>query len=317
MELNQELYTDTFSQMHSSVCFNKEELRMKKRRKQIMRMGVAAVSLTVALGLGATAYACDFFGLKDMIINKPEVTASVEPGNPTDTPASEDIDYTQGDTISLSGWADSKEGKAVSEWTAFLDTYDQDGKVLEQVGNDPTGFEEKYGMYFVYSQEMADKFDEIIDKYGLKMHESMDIFEDNKDLIKRVGGNFLGRKNKVCGGYIYNDGSFQYDGEAYLHNGKKVNYQFSNLKKGIFTDTTLSIGDSNDYTEWNYKTKSGVRVYLALSKTKALIITERKHSFVAVNVLAGTEEGFLDGDDTITKKDLQEMADSFRYNILK
>ena len=37
--------------------------------------------------------------------------------------------------------------------------------IISEIGNSPTGFEERYGHYLVYTQEMADKLEEIIAKY--------------------------------------------------------------------------------------------------------------------------------------------------------
>lgn len=57
--------------------------------------------------------------------------------------------------------AGSPEHEADAEWQEFLKSYDQDESILAAVGNDSTEFEEEYGEYLCYSQEMADKIDEI------------------------------------------------------------------------------------------------------------------------------------------------------------
>lgn len=321
MRADKEKYNEMFSQVHSSFEFNREVFEMNRRKKKaVRRLAVTAASLAIIAGIGGTAYASHTLGLKELLIKKGSTT-KVE--NPIQTTHNPDGEFTEPpveepmDLINMSGWADSNEGKAVSEWTEFTDSYDKDGAIIAKVGNDPTGFEDKYGMYLVYSQEMADKLDEITGKYNLKLHQSMDDFYDNNDLIQLVNGDFMGSKNQVESGYVYNDGSFHYDGMFTLDNGNQVNYQFSDMKKGYFSEPVLNVGDANEYEEWNYQTKNGEEVYLALGKEKGLIITERKESFVAVNVLAGTEEGFLGDYPSISKEELEEMADSFDFSVLK
>ena len=72
------------------------------------------------------------------------------------------------DLLSLAGVEGSPEHEADVEWQEFLESYDQDESILAAVGNSPTGFEEEYGEYLCYRQEMADKIEEICEKYGLR-----------------------------------------------------------------------------------------------------------------------------------------------------
>ncbi|MDO5292882.1 MAG: hypothetical protein Q4F05_09045 [bacterium] len=318
--MRQDLYTEIFSQIHSSAEVNEEEFEMrskkyKSNKRAVKKVAVLAASLTIVLGVSATAYATNMFGLNKLVI-KTEINATTSPD--TDTAKKpESTEKKQQDRISLQGWEDSPEAKALTEWQTFINNYDQDGKILDQVGDAPTKFDKKYGMYSIYSQEMADKLETIIKKYDLKLHKSITDFADNKDLVKLLGIDFVGEMNSVEGGYMYEDGGFHYDGVYNLGDDESLDYQFSNCKKGTFNDVTLTIGDAKEYKQWSYKTKDGTEVLLALGSMKSLIITERDQSFVSINVLAGTDEGFIDNETKSSEEVLEKLADSFQYSLLK
>ena len=71
------------------------------------------------------------------------------------------------DMISMTGLAGSPESDACIEYQEFLETYDEDEEIISSIGNEETGIGEEYEAYSCYTQEMADKIDEICGKYGL------------------------------------------------------------------------------------------------------------------------------------------------------
>jgi len=304
---NIEQYKATFSQVHTDVTIRMEDYKKMKRSNYVFKKFViAAAVLCLFLASTITAYAMNLFGLKDMILgNNSEViiTTPAEDGTTAETtiPSA---------TISVQGYADSNEYKAMSEWSTFLDGYDQDGALLNEVGNGPTGLDEKYNLYMVYTQEMADKLEEITAKYELELHTSMQVYSSREELFQMAGtGDFLETIHEV-GGYIYEDGTFHYDGEANLSDGKTINYQFGNYKKGSFTDVTLNIGDTEDYDEWTYETAGGITVTIASSPYKSLLTADLENSFVNINILPELSSG------EITADDLEAFADSIDFSML-
>jgi hypothetical protein len=294
----------------------------KVKSKNLKKLVGLAAAAALVMALGITALATDLFGIGDLVIgrgkgavNNPEtITAegSTEP-TPGNIPEPEEMDL-----IVLQGYPDSNEYKASEEWNIFYESYDQDGSIVAEVGNKPNEFTEKYPMYLCYSQEMADKLEEIIAKYNLQPHEFITIAESEEQLFSTAGtGNFLDNGgsgvNRMLGGYVYNDGTFHYDGEATLFSGASFSYQFENYVKGTFSDTCLNVGDADSYQEWQYETKSGVTVSLALGDSKALVIADLENSFLTVNVLTGTG-GDGSSSSGITKEDLQNFADLFDFN---
>jgi hypothetical protein len=171
-------------------------------------------------------------------------------------------------------------------------------------------------MYLVYSKDMADKLEEIIAKYGLTLHETITFVEGVQELIGTAEtGDFLSGSAAGMGrvgGYVYNDGSFHYDGEAALQNGKIIDYQFGNYVKALFSDVYLNVGDVGSYREWQHTTASGVEVSLALGETKALVIANLENSFVSINVLTGSA-GSDFGSSAVTENDLEAFADLFDF----
>ncbi|SHI07270.1 hypothetical protein SAMN02745823_02244 [Sporobacter termitidis DSM 10068] len=293
------------------------------KQKSVKKIVALAAAAALIAALGITALATHLFGLNDLVMKNNDTGGSIS--NPYAGPASPD-DGTSPlpqDLIALQGYPGSKEYKATQEWSAFLTGYDTDHAVLNQVGNSANEYTEKYPLYLVYSKDMADKLEEIIAKYGLKLHTEMTVFDTPEQLLTNAGAAGLLKDNngtgvnKILSGYVYEDGAFQYDGEAVLTTGKIVQYQFGNYVKGTFSDVYLNVGDASKYQEWQYATQSGATVSLALGENKALVILDLPESFVVINVLGGTMEDAAFAMDPIAKADLEKFADLFDYSRLK
>ncbi len=218
--------------------------------------------------------------------------------------------------ISLQGLQDSSEYQATKEWQDFLQGYDTDGAILAEIGNDPTGLEDLGLFYHVYTQDMYDKLVEIAGKYGLMLHSDLNIVS-KEELDYRIGGSFTGDVISQGGGYIYENGTFQFDGEA-LIDEKVVHIQFRRSVKGTLDEPVLNIGSVEAYQEVPYETRCGERVLLELGTDHSLIYADYEECFLLMNVLAGREEGFLhEKAGAITMEDLKQMADGIDFTILR
>lgn len=323
--------TDTAmpERFHRNIALRAESGGYIVKQKSLKRLITIAVAAVLVLALGITALATRFFGISDLVITEsddtapPAVLSAAPAGTEPDTDTNEiDAPTSDYDMIALQGYPDSNEYKASAEWNLFCQNYDTDNAILNQVGNSSNEYTEKYPMYLVYSKDMADKLEEIVTKYRLTPHQSMTIVESPEALSGETGaGNILGGApngvNTMYSGYVYNDGTFQYDGEAVLFSGSRMSYQFACYVKGTFSDTLLNIGDADSYQQWVYKTSAGVPVSLALSDTKALVIADRDQSFIVINVLTGTGDPDTFGTGGITSDNLQEFADLFDLSQLK
>lgn len=217
--------------------------------------------------------------------------------------------YTQvSDVISMQGYVGSPEYQAAKEWRDYLESYDPEGTILEEVGNNPTNLDSKYTLYQVYTQEMCDRLEEIAQKYGMALHSQ---FHDvaPEELDRRVGGSFMSGGLSRGWGYIYDNGTFQFDGTAQI-GGAEVTFQFRRAVKGVLDEVPLTIGNIEGYEETQYLTPSGETVILALSPWKGLIIADFEECFITVNVL-DTADGEL------TAEHLQYIADNLDFSMVK
>lgn len=301
---------------------------IKKEKKRNMRKKSAKFGFRLAAGaaagcllIGTAAYAVYYFTLKDTGTGKEEVLDLSEPFEETEYGTTEEIPLKEVDMISLAGVAGSPEHEADVEWQEFLDSYDQDESILDTVGDGLTGFEEEYGEYLCYSQEMADKIDEICEKYDLQKLRGFTLPEDYEELCSGAGvGDFLKGtaddvKAEYISGWFYADGSFDYDGNAMIGGSSLIatDYQFSRAMKGTFQGTGLNVGNLEEYKEWNYTTENGENLLLATNgTTKALIIAEREKSFVTVNVVGDVWGGTFG----IGEEELEKLAETFDFSVI-
>lgn len=294
----------------------KENSMKKQKKEKAGKIYYGAAAAAVLMLVPITAAAGHLLGLWDMGIGKQIVDVPVK------TIEGEDIVTPEGtvqlreqevDMISLQGMAGSPEHKAVAEWEEFLETYDADGRILAEVGNAPTGLEEEYGEYLCYTQEMADKIEEICGKYQLKKLSGFAVADSYEDLCEKTGcGDICGESESTLltygSGYYYADGTLLMEGTGVVtgEDACMTDFQLSCDRKGTFNGTALNVGDLDDYKQWEYETKNGAKVLLANSDHKALILAETEKSFVVVNLLGNMQENSFDVSD----KALEKLADA-------
>ena len=324
--MDEERYREMFSQLHSSV--HEEDIFVKEKRMRKPKMAAILLAAAMVLALAVGVAAAYSYRVQDLVLRSSEPIPSDNPveqdSDSADTKEKEGVQSVSfdpipedTDTISLQGFAGSPEYQAMLEWSEFEHGYDRDGAILRQVGNDPTPWDEKYSYngYRVYSQEMADKVDEIIDKYGLILHTGSSVSGDMTEL-RNMFGAFTSTDR--WGGYYYEDGTFQFDGADDLGAYGPVDYQFRRTMKGVFDTVGLNVTDAEQYEQWEYDTACGERVLLALGPNKALILADLENCFVAVNVLSGTDTVAFDSDapGSLSKEALEQLADTFDFSVL-
>ncbi|MDE7430715.1 MAG: sigma-70 family RNA polymerase sigma factor [Lachnospiraceae bacterium] len=298
---------------------------LKKNSVYYVKSGVVlAAVLAGSLLVATTVYAIYTYSLRDLHLGRETVLDLSKREELPGEVSEKDIPKKEVDVIALGGIEGSPEYSACSEWRAFLDGYDTDGVLLSEIGNGFAGLGEYELVYNCYTQDMADKVDEICGKYELSKLQGLTIVDDYAALCRQtnIGDFCTGTDGSVRwdfgGGSLYDDGSFDMDGRVIWKGPAEskllcvTDYQFGRTMKGSFNPFTLNVGEMEEYHEWEYLSESGQTVLLANSSLKALIIAEREHSFIVVNVLGDLPSDTLEMSDEI----LEALADLFDFSVI-
>lgn len=222
--------------------------------------------------------------------------------------------------------------QASMEWFAFQQSYDQDGKILASVWENWPTFPEKYNAFTIYSQEMADKVDEIAAKYELKLPGECVAIGNAKDVFPTLGIDGLLQpdcKAMAAPGfspqwYVYEGGNFhlvfsmRMDDENGQWPYPMIN-QFYFLKDGYFDPQFISMDQTASWEEWNYTTKSGNDVLLLLSDAdRSQIIYNREDAMIVVAVESVYSNELELGQNNwpvMTKQQLEQVADAIDLDL--
>lgn len=217
------------------------------------------------------------------------------------------------DYISLQGYSGSKNYLAAQEWHAFLEDY------VPSVSDE--SFDEissEYDAYLCRDQVMTDKVDEICDKYGLERLGPIHMEKNGIAVLDAVGVISIFTDSAAVEalletGYWYRDGSFFMDGEICVDEGVwsyPVQIQYRCVMKTSFDAVYINIWDADEYTQWEYITKEGAKVLLALSENHAMVISNEDTFFAVMSILNPTM-----GGDVMRQETLEGIADTltFRY----
>jgi len=303
---DRELYQSTFSQVHASrpiVWEDFENMKTSSVRRPPRSLMVLAALLCLLAVLTGAALAVNFLGLRDLLLPRKQQVRIIDPETGLAVPGQTQ----QVDSISLSGFMDSPESKALAEWQDFLAGYDRDHAILDRVGNYLDPMLDKYLCYYVYTQDMADKLEEIAAKYGLNLHTRQIDLSAHPEALGTLAG--FGRGSETYWTYLYEDGGCHFDGCANVEGWGLVDVQFQRSVKGTFNEVILTIEDVSAYQEWTYQTACGLEVLLAISPGRSLIVADLPDSFVVFNVLIGS-------DGEMTRARLEGVADCYDLTLL-
>ena len=228
------------------------------------------------------------------------------------------------DVISLQGIEGSKNYLAAKEWNEFYENYN-----IEAALADDYIAPIDYMGYSCYTKEMKDKIDEICEKYELELLGP--IYTDTFAFItmyeydwkRTMGTGKLFNEDKrvtaeIDYAYYYRGGTFQFYGITKMNYNKSpwrypVGYQYRCVTKTTFDEVCLTVGNMDEYEQWNYVLSDGSNVTLALGKERALILVDKETYFVSINILDVWAEDETYGWQKMDKAALEALADTFRF----
>ena len=281
------------------------EYGIKPKHNSKKKIITVLVAVAVVSALGVAVYAGIKGGLESQTFGKS--TWAPEEEMPVDE-SGESYAMPEREFISLQGYVDSPEYQATAEWVKFEESYDRDFSIVNEydaeckrTGEDYYG--EKYPTYGIYSQEMADKVDSILAKYGLKLHTGWN--DGNYELFRERFGDIWTADVKGVG-YFYDDGTFQFDATY-----KNVEFQIRRCMRGYFDTVYLNAGNINNFEQWTYVTKDGITVNIAMSADgRAIISADLENSFVSLNVLPWDS----DLNEVVhTREELEDLVDHIHF----
>ncbi len=289
---------DSFAARMEETLASLED-RGKVRRFRFRPSALIAAVLAVVL-LAGTALATDLWGLKSLIVTDPysEVAATAAP-------------EVRRDLIALQGMNTSPEFMANAEWMDYLAS---GARALPETGVMLSPLSDRFSLYSVSTEEQAAALDDIVARYGLRLHSSLTDFDSEQQLCSILGCPSFLSGCVAISGYVYEDGSFQGDGTSAA--GRCYEYQFGRYVKGSFSEVTLNVGNVDEYEEWIYTTACGVDVQLSLGPSRCVMMADLPQSFVAVNLLGGANGDPIFMPDPVTRSDLEAFADMFDFSVL-
>ena len=237
--------------------------------------------------------------------------------------------------LTLAGLKGTPGYQAAMEWFQFKQSYDPDHVLHMQMIADGTvpDFPAEYGDYNLYSQEMKDKLDAILETHGLKPAGVSLDFRTVKNLcaalgVERIQAVENGVTVSVSGGNCRENGNFSLSLDFTLPEAPEdeIDTTWGTLRwnrKDCFSEDLIAIEDTGDWKEWNYTTVSGNEVLIIRSDSdwRGWLLCDRGEAVLSLQVEARLDLGNNDGERTwwdylyLTDKQMEQIADAVDFGI--
>ena len=240
--------------------------------------------------------------------------------------------YTQ-QVLTLAGMSGTPASKAAQEWYAFCEAYDPDKEIQKSVWGNYPKFPAEYAGYGLYTQEMKDKLDELLDKYNLKLRGDRVDFQTSKLLFRALGMESVlnpdsGAQLRVNHTAYYENGNLDVYFEITIPEADSTNSQTTNgylyyRPKDCFIPDTAILTDAV-WEEWNYTTASGDQVLIIRSEDagSAWIFADMANCTaslrldiikrMAVEKGSTTQEAHF---ELMNKEQLEQVADAIDFSL--
>ena len=216
------------------------------------------------------------------------------------------------EVISLQGLAGSPSFLAAQEWLEFEQSYDPDHVHLNEADANPIEVPSDYDAYFVYTQEMVDKVNEIVAKYGLQLagetvgvqDYETDIFFDSLGInqLHRAGADIQYRS-----GYFYACGNFNMEFTLTMPNGaKSISGSYRHNGKAYFDTVFSHISSAEECEEWVYATPDGQEVLIVTDDSWIRVFCDREDAFLSLH---------LNKKSALTQEEIEAIVDCFDFSV--
>lgn len=302
-----------------------------KKQHSIRRsmLFAAIIALTLLLVGCAVVYV---LSMQEIKLGEQTVTYDIFNYDPATGEISEGQESVHQQVLTLAGLSNTPTAKAAREWYEFTETYDPDLEIKKSVWGNIPDFGDKYYGYDLYTQEMKDKLDDILEKYDLKLRGKLIAFETPKRMLQAMGIESL--LNPDTGAKMAIEFPYRYyeNGATYLNavltlpdeNGDETARVFLNyLPKDCFIPDTAVLTEAQ-WEEWNYTTAGGdaVLILRAEESSSAWLFcdTGSYTASASVDVLRDVSEEVIDGVPVVQyemmpKELLERVADAIDFSL--
>lgn len=237
------------------------------------------------------------------------------------------------EVLTFAGVKGSPSYQAAKEWFDFLKTYDPDGEIYSSIWKNVPEFPEEYSSYNLYTQEMKDALDSILQKYSLKPVGSLLKFRSVENVCAAleiekftIDGN--GVQTNITGGYPFDNGNFMLTVDIKLPDDTasqvcRTQGQIDWYRKDCLSQDHIYLEDLAQWKEWNYQTAAGNNVLIIRSDSdwRAWIICEREEAMLVLRLESRIDLGYNEdcskhwGYLEMTDKQLEMVADTIDFGI--
>lgn len=221
--------------------------------------------------------------------------------------------------LSIQGFNNSANQKALQEWLDFQKNYDTDYVLAKQNNHNESGVPENYYMaYDAYTFEMVEKLEEILGKYHLKAF-SVPVHFDRWEVplfYKALGLDSLLTDDDSIDhmvGYFFSDGSFHVEFEM-KSEAQSYLVDLSFYHSDYFMPYPFLVKNIEAWDQWSYTTGDGQNVLLCKSEDYGLIICNRGDSVLTCSIKRWDHWEEI-RNITFTKEILEQFAESVDYSI--
>ncbi len=220
--------------------------------------------------------------------------------------------------------------EAAGEWYRFLQAYDPDHARYHENKNREEPYEapEEYCQYNIYTPEMREKLDALLETYGLKLKGKPVRAFHTEALFAYLGveGALLPEAEAVCETFnasYYDGGWFHVDMDMTLPGEADWPYQFlCSLyvsPKDCFENAVCELNSALDWREWNYTTASGTQVLVIFSPSASFswVFCDREDAAITLRLETIVQAFGDDGlrEEAMTVSQVKKVLDSIDFSI--
>lgn len=292
-----------------------------KSHLRLHRIGLLAAVLAALLLLAGCMAV--YLRLQDMSIGKDTYVQSHDEKGRAIEPTEKEWEV-----LNFSGIAGSPEQKASAQWYEFTESYDPEGKYLNDdpdIPDIPNNYEYVYGCY---TKEMVDKLDEIKDENHLQLLETqIPIQRYQSDIaLEALGKTSLLREGadatigKVSG-FLFAPYNFKLEYDLTLTGdnppwSKPVMVTELFQHKGYIPYNGYWGVNLDAYQQWNYTTSQGVSLLIAWGKGGGFLICPQDDGILTINISgSSTQSRFPEADQVPGKEAMEAFAEAIDFSL--